>query len=298
MAAAWAPRHWTSRDGLKLYYRDYSGSADRPPLLCLPGLTRNSRDFAAFAERYAGPDRYRVIAVDYRGRGLSERDPQPERYVPLTYAADVLQLLDELKIDRAVFVGTSLGGLVTMLIAGIQPQRIAATILNDIGPELDPSGLARIGGYVGKPIRFASWDEAAETIATINRGLPASHSHADWLRAARRVCIEDGDGIVFDYDNAIAVPFNRPSDAAAFDMWPLFRPLGNVPLLIVRGENSDLLSAKTAAAMLEAAPKARLVTVPGVGHAPELDEPEALAAIDQLLFEEVLEYAKIDSSPD
>ena len=280
--AAWRDRFWTSRDGLKLYYRDYDGPADQPPLLCLHGLTRNSRDFAEFAERYAG--QWRVIVPDFRGRGMSERDPEPAHYIPPTYAADILQLLDELEIDRAVFVGTSLGGLVTMLIAGIQPQRIAGTILNDVGPELDQRGLDRIRSYVGKPVRFKDWDEAADTIATINRNLPASHDHDDWLRAARRVCKEgDGGGIVFDYDMAIAEPFNQPNGALTFDMWPLFRQLGSQPLLIVHGEQSDLLSAATAQAMLDAAPGAQLVTVPGLGHAPELIEPAAVAAIDSFL---------------
>lgn len=272
---------WTSHDGLELYYRDYPGSTGRPPLLCLHGLTRNSRDFAAFADRYAG--RFRVIAPDFRGRGNSARDPQPARYLPVTYAADVLQLLDQLNIARALFVGTSLGGLVTMLVAGIQPQRIAAAILNDVGPELDPAGLERIRTYVGKPVRFADWDEAADYVAGVNRGLPASHSHADWIRAARRLCRQDGAGIEFDYDMAIAEPFNQPDGAVAFDMWPLYRRLGQVPLLIVRGENSDLLSPATAEAMVAAAPGARLVTVPGVGHAPELGEPAAVAAIDAFL---------------
>ena len=280
--AAWQARHWTSRDGLKLFYRDYAGPSDRPPIVCLPGLTRNSRDFEAFANRYAG--RFRVIAPDFRGRGMSERDPQPERYLPPVYAADILQLFDELGIDRAVFVGTSLGGLVTMLIAATQPQRIAAAILNDIGPELDQSGLDRIRSYVGRPVRFRDWDEAAEYISAVNRGLPASNGHDDWLRAARRLCKEDGDGIVFDYDMAIAEPFNQRNDGAVtFDMWPLFRKLDGVPLLILRGEFSDLLSPSGAQAMLEAHPDAVLVTVPGVGHAPELTEPEAVAAIDRLL---------------
>ena len=281
-AAAWQARHWTSRDGLKLFYRDYAGPSDRPPIVCLPGLTRNSRDFEAFANRYAG--RFRVIAPDFRGRGMSERDPQPERYLPPVYAADILQLFDELGIDRAVFVGTSLGGLVTMLIAATQPQKIAATILNDIGPELDQSGLDRIRSYVGRPVRFRDWDEAAEYISAVNRGLPASNGHDDWLRAARRLCKEDGDGIVFDYDMAIAEPFNQRNDGAVtFDMWPLFRKLDGVPLLILRGEFSDLLSPSGAQAMLEAHPDAVLVTVPGVGHAPDLTEPEAVAAIDRLL---------------
>src|SRR5688572_7438910 len=234
--AEWKARTWTSRDGLQLYFRDYPGSDERPPLLCLHGLTRNSRDFEDFADRYAG--RFRVIAVDFRGRGNSERDPEPSRYMPISYATDVLQLLDELSIDRALFVGTSLGGLVTMLVAGIQPQRIAGAILNDIGPELDPSGLDRIGSYVGKPVRFRSWDEAADYIATINRNLPASNDHGDWLRAARRLCREDQGEVVFDYDMAIAEPFNQRGGAVAFDMWPLYRRLGQAPLLIVRAEKS------------------------------------------------------------
>ena len=278
----WQASTFTSRDGLKLYYRDYAGPSDRPPILCLSGLTRNSRDFEAFADHYAG--RFRVIAPDFRGRGMSERDPQPARYLPTTYAADVLQLLDEIETERAIFVGTSLGGLVTMLIAAMQPQRIAATVLNDVGPELDQRGLDRIRSYVGKPVRFADWDEAADYIAGVNRGLPASNSHADWLRAARRVGIEDGDGVVFDYDMAISEPFNQRNDGAAtFDMWPLYRALGRAPLLILRGELSDLLSAETAQRMVAEHPDAELATVPGVGHAPELNEPEAVAAIDRLL---------------
>ena len=281
--ASWTDRHWTSSDGLNLYFRDYAGPADRTPLICLPGLTRNSRDFAELADRYAG--RFRVIAPDFRGRGMSERDPQPARYLPPTYAADILQLLDELEIERAVFVGTSLGGLVTMLIATMQPQRIAATILNDVGPEIDQSGIDRIRSYVGRAVRFRDWDEAADSIAKINRDLPASNGHGDWLRMARRLCKEDGDGIIFDYDMAIAEAFNQRDDGAApaFDLWPLFKKLDGAPLLLIRGELSDLLTDATAHAMVEALADAELVTVPGVGHAPELNEPEAVAAIDRLL---------------
>ena len=283
VAATWQACHWTSRDGLKLFYRDYSGPSDRPPIVCLPGLTRNSRDFEDLASRYAG--RFRVIAPDFRGRGMSDRDPEPAHYLPPTYAADVLQLLDELGIERAIFVGTSLGGLVTMLIAATQPQRIAATILNDVGPEIDQTGIDRIRSYVGRPVRFSDWDEVADYISGLTRGLPASHSHDDWLRAARRVAKEDGDGITFDYDMAIAEPFNQRNDGAApaFDLWPLYNTLGGAPLLLVRGEFSDLLSPTAAQAMVEALPDAELVTVAGVGHAPELNEPEAVAAIDRFL---------------
>ena len=135
-------RYFVVRDGLRLHYRDYPGSSQPPPILCLPGLTRNSRDFADFAERYS--PKFRVLALEFRGRGGSEYDPQPMRYNPLTYADDVVQLLDSLDIDRAIFVGTSLGGLVTMTVAAKAPQRIAATILNDIGPDVAVNGVDRM----------------------------------------------------------------------------------------------------------------------------------------------------------
>ena len=278
---AWQERCFRSRDGLSLFYRDYAGPGDRSPLLGLHGLTRNSREFEAFAARHAG--QFRVIAMDFRGRGKSDRDPRPENYLPTTYAADVIELLDHLEIERALFVGTSLGGLVTMIVAATNLHRIAGAILNDVGPALDEAGLERIQTYVGKPKRFGSWREAADYVAAINMQLPASHGPDDWLRLTRRLCREDADGIVFDYDMAIAEPFNQSGPAPEVDLWPLYRALGQVPLLIVRGERSDLLSAETAEAMREAASDVDVVTVPGVGHAPELTEPEAAAAIDEFL---------------
>jgi pimeloyl-ACP methyl ester carboxylesterase len=275
-------RYFTVRDGLRLHFRDYGGSSEHPPLLCLPGLTRNVRDFAHLAERYS--PRFRVLVLEFRGRADSEYDPQPMRYNPLTYAADVVELLDHLGISQAIFVGTSLGGLVTMTIAATAPQRIAAAILNDIGPEITPAGLDRIRSYVGKDIRFESWDDAAERIAENVGRIPASYTHEDWVRAARRVCREENGEIRFDYDMAIVIPFEA-APAPTIDMWPLFAAVAQKPLLIVRGEKSDLLSAEAADKMKAAAPDTKFVVVPGVGHAPELDEPEAVAAIDAFLAE-------------
>ena len=249
-------------------------------MLCLPGLTRNVRDFAHLAERYS--PRFRVLVLEFRGRADSEYDPQPMRYNPLTYAADVVELLDHLGIPQAIFVGTSLGGLVTMTIAATAPQRIAAAILNDIGPEITPAGLDRIRSYVGKDIRFESWDDAAERIAENVGRIPASYTHEDWVRAARRVCREENGEIRFDYDMAIVIPFEA-APAPTIDMWPLFAAVAQKPLLIVRGERSDLLSAEAAIKMKAAAPDTKFVVVPGVGHAPELNEPEAVAAIDEFL---------------
>jgi pimeloyl-ACP methyl ester carboxylesterase len=281
-AATFEDHYFTVRDGLRLYYRDYAGRADLPPLLCLHGLTRNSRDFADFAAHFA-PER-RVLALDFRGRGLSSYDPLPMRYNPLTYAGDVVELLHQLKIGQAVFVGTSLGGLVTMVIASTHPQLIAASILNDVGPELSSEGLDRIRHYLGKDVRFSSWDEAAAATAENNHHLPASFGQADWVAMAKRMCREEGGEIRFDYDMGIAVPFEVQGAAPSVDLWPVFKALGSKPLLVIHGERSDLLTAQALRKMHEAVPGMKSVTVPGVGHAPTLDEPEALAAIDGFLY--------------
>ena len=276
-----ADSYFTVRDGLRLHYRDYPGSTDKPPLLCLPGLTRNSRDFAALADRLS--PRFRVLALDFRGRGQSEYDPVPARYLPSTYAQDVFELLDSLGIAQAVFVGTSLGGLVTMLTAVMAPQRIAAAILNDVGPDVSREGIDRIKTYVGKDVRFDSWDEAAETIATNFAGAFDNYAREDWVKMAKRNCREEDGEIRFDYDMAIALPFNTGAETPQVNMWPLFTALAKKPLLVIRGAKSDLLTAETAAKMQQAAPGARFAVVPGVGHAPDLSEPEAMEAIDELL---------------
>jgi pimeloyl-ACP methyl ester carboxylesterase len=279
--ARFRDRHFLVTDGLRLHYRDYPGPPGKPPLLCLPGLTRNVRDFADFAERYS--PRFRVIALEFRGRGESEYDPIPARYNPLTYAGDVIQFLDELGIFDAIFVGTSLGGLVTMTVAALAPQRIAAAILNDVGPELNQVGLDRIVGYVGKGEHFNSWDAAATAIAAGQGAAFPSYRHKDWLAMARRNCREQGSEILFDYDMAIAEAFKTAGPAPKIDLWPLFAALAQKPLLIVRGALSELLSASSAEKMRKAAPNAQFVEIPGVGHAPMLDEPEAVAAIDAFL---------------
>jgi len=279
--SAWEDRYWAI-DGLRLHYRDYPGRSDRPPILMLHGLTRNSRDFEDVAARYSGE--WRVIAVDFRGRGQSDWDPRAERYVPLTYAEDVIALLDELGIARAVFFGTSLGALVTMTVAALQPERIAAVLVNDIGPEVDRRGIERIRTYVGKPQHWQSWEEAAAALRAKHGDVHPAYGDAEWLRYARRVCREAaGGGIELDYDMAIADNFNRPDVEPVGDIWPYFRALANFPVLIVRGENSDLLPADLAERMRDSLPDGELVTVPDVGHAPDLDEPVAVAAIDRLL---------------
>lgn len=274
-------RYFTVRDGLRLHYRYYDGNAAKPPLLCLPGLTRNARDFAELAERYS--PQFRVIALEFRGRAESDYDPQPTRYNPLIYADDVVQLLDQLDIPQAIFVGTSLGGLVTMTIAARAPQRIAGAIINDVGPDVDPEGIGRILSYVGKDRRFQSWDEAAEAIA-INNGPAFEHyAHEDWVKMAKRNCRQEDGEVRFDYDMAIAEPFKTTGPTPHVDLWPIFEALAKKPLLLIRGSKSDLLTAATTSKMQSVAPDMALAVVEGVGHAPELNEPEAVAAIDRFL---------------
>jgi len=271
----------TVADGLRLHYRDFAGAADKPPLLCLHGLTRNARSFDNLAARVA--PRRRVIALDFRGRGLSDYDPQSERYTPLIYSGDVLHLLDELAIGEAVFLGTSLGGLVTMAIAAMAPERIKAGILNDVGPDVAPGGVDRILTYVGKDRRFANWDEAAAAVEAAQGSQYEKFGRDDWVAMAKRNCREENGEIRFDYDMAIAEPFKSLGATPAVDLWPFFEALAQKPLLVIRGEKSDLLTPETAAKMQRVAPQLKLATVPGVGHAPELDEPVAAAAIEDFL---------------
>lgn len=281
MSGRYEDHYVTVRDGLRLHYRDYAGAADKPPILCLHGLTRNSRDWTEFAERYSPG--FRVLALEFRGRGGSDYDPVPQRYNPLTYAGDVIELLDQLALDQAIFAGTSLGGLVTMTMAAMAPQRIFATIMNDVGPDVDVEGVNRILTYVGNDRRFGSWDEAADAIAANYGASFERYTHDDWVKMAKRNCREENGEVRFDYDMAIAEPFKTTGPTPNVDLWPFFRVLAEKPLLVVRGAKSDLLTEATARRMQQVAPDMKLVLVPGVGHAPELNEPEAVAAIDEFL---------------
>ncbi|MBB6504025.1 pimeloyl-ACP methyl ester carboxylesterase [Sphingomonas endophytica] len=270
--------YWWSSDGLRLHARDYPGADDTPPVLCLPGLTRNARDFADVARSIA-PAR-RVIAVEFRGRGESGYAKDPMSYVPLTYAQDVVALLDDQKIDRFVTIGTSLGGIVTMLLAGLVPGRLAGALLNDVGPEIEPAGLARIRGYVGKPSTWPTWMHAARGVQEGNAAAYPDWGIEQWLAMAKRLYRVNSAGrIVLDYDMKIAEPFRLPGNEAGPDMWRALAALAGVPVLVVRGALSDILSARTAERMVATLPDATLVTVPEIGHAPMLDEPAVQPAL-------------------
>jgi pimeloyl-ACP methyl ester carboxylesterase len=281
--AAFEDRYYNSADGVRLHFRDYAGGEpEQPPIICLPGLTRNARDFEPVADRFAGE--WRVLALDFRGRGLSDADPQPERYVPPTYARDVLKLLDQLGIADAVFVGTSLGGLTTMLIAAMEEERIAGALINDIGPVVTPEGIERIKGYVGKATSWPDYAAAGAAFAERAGDVYPDWSPAEWERFARRCCREEGGSVVLDYDMAIAQPFAAANDAVQPDLWPLLDNLKGKPVTILRGAVSDLFSAETADRMVEVlGPSAELVTIERVGHAPSFDEPESIAALERLL---------------
>lgn len=273
---------WTSSDGLTLHYRDYPGRSDRPPLLCIPGLTRNARDFEALAEAFAGD--WRVICLDLRGRGESDYSKDPATYVPLQYLADIEELLKQEEIDRFIAIGTSLGGIITMMLAASNAQRIAGAVINDIGPVLEADGLARIREYVGQGRSFPTWMHAARAVREQSGAAFPDYQITDWLSMAKRLMSVGGNGrIAFDYDMKIAEPFNAPDADIAFDIWPMFNALAGRPLLVLKGELSDLLSAETLSKMGEAIPNSELVTVPRVGHAPALDEPAAHDAITRFL---------------
>lgn len=278
-------RLWTSSDGLKLSARDYAGAGGpaRLPVICIHGLTRNSRDFEDVAPAIAATGR-RVLSLDVRGRGRSAYDPNPTNYNPAVYAGDVIALMHEAGLSRAVFLGTSMGGLITTTLATLRPDLVAGAILNDIGPEIATEGLTRIGSYVGTGGPAASWTEAAARTKAINGSAHPHLADPDWVRFARRGWREAAPGqVVLDYDPAIAQAFaTAPAGApqASPDLWPLFMALAlNRPLLLVRGGASDLLAESTAERMQTLAPHMRRIDIPGIGHAPTLDEPDARQAV-------------------
>lgn len=284
MAIRYEDRNWTSDDGLSLYYRDYPGpdGYDGPPVLCMHGLTRNSRDFAGLAEALSRSRR--VIVTEMRGRGQSEYAPNSSSYNPQQYVDDVEKLLSQLGIERFIAVGTSLGGLMTMMLAAARPGRIEAVVMNDIGPQIEASGLERIGGYVGQGRSFPTWVHAAHSLAEVHASAFPDYTLDQWLDMAKRNLVISQNGRVsYDYDMAIAEPFSEPDGAAPKNLWEAFDALHNVPMLLVHGEISDLLADETVDKMSKRNPAMSSITVPRVGHAPTLDEPEVRAAIEKLL---------------
>jgi pimeloyl-ACP methyl ester carboxylesterase len=274
--------YWESADGLRLHYRDYSGPASKAPLICMPGLTRNARDFEPVAEMLGG--KRRMIAIEFRGRGDSAYAKDPMSYTPMTYAQDVDLLLRELGLKGFVLLGTSLGGIVSMLLAPTWQDKVKGIILNDVGPEIGVAGLERIRGYVGQGRNFETWMHAARAMSEAQGDIYPAYGLKEWLRLAKRTCKLSSNGrIVLDYDMKISEPFKQTGGEAGIDLWPVYEALAGIPLLILRGETSDILEKAAATKMVKKHKGAKLVTLRGVGHAPSLDEPEAQAAIRDFL---------------
>jgi pimeloyl-ACP methyl ester carboxylesterase len=276
--------HFAAPDGRRLAYRDSGG--DGAPILCLAGLTRNGRDFDALAAHLA--PRYRVIRLDARGRGESERAEVPEQeYTVPVETGDALALLGHLGLGSAAVIGTSRGGITGMSMAAGAPGSVAALVLNDIGAEVGVRGLRRILSGLGRAPEDADFDAAAERLFAENRGHFPSVPFERWQRHARAIHDDDGTGRpCLAYDPELRVTgAGLDESAATVDLWPLFDAVGQVPVLVIRGENSDILSRATVAAMAARHPGLALSEVPGRGHAPFLDEPEAVRAIDRFLGE-------------
>lgn len=277
-------RYFTAEDGRRIFYQDFDGPADKPPLLCLPGLSRNHRDFAPVTERLAGTRR--ILCPDMRGRGRSDyaRNPDAE-YLPHVELADVMQLCDSLKLDRIAVIGTSRGGIQAMIWASLEPARLAAVALNDIGPKIETDGLAAIMRALGSRRQsFASFADAGAVLKAAYGDQFTGLSDAAWIGFARRIFRADEQGRpVPDYDPELVRVTRAAFDSEMAAFWPLFHALAPAPTLVLRGANSDLLSAQTLAQMAGEHPDCVAVTVPGRGHAPFLDEPEAETAIDALL---------------
>ncbi len=247
----------------------------------MPGLTRNSADFADICDRLAGD--YRLIVAEQRGRGKSQYDSNPENYVPEIYVQDMFALIEKLQPGNLVLLGTSLGGLMAMLMNALRPGWFKALIINDIGPEIAEEGLMRIRSYVGKTPPVTNWQEAAETARTMNLVAFPHYQAADWLTFARRLYEEDSAGIPqLMYDPAL---FDAQGETPSVppDLWPLFEATRSIPCLCLRGELSDMLSPECFAKMRRQSPDMVAVEIPGVGHAPMLDEPGSVQAITRFL---------------
>ena len=274
----------TTKDGVRLHADAYGPSESAATVICLPGLTRNGRDFDALARALVTSDAIaqRVIALTLRGRGRSEH-AGAETYTVGQELADVLAAMDEWEIARASFVGTSRGGLIAMLLAASAPERIGRVVLNDIGPLIEPAGLARIAAGVGKQMEFASFAALGETLrGTLGPQFPRM-GEDEWTRMARQLASECGGGVRLDYDPRLSEIFRQTSDGPAPDLWPAFAALSSKPLLVVRGAYSDILSAATVEAMRRRHPTMQTLVVVNEGHAPLLWDRHSVETIKAFL---------------
>lgn len=284
-AAGWQPGHVWSPDNVRLCWHEHlapSVSKQRPALLCLPGLTRNSSDFAHLAG-LLGAD-WRIVAVDLRGRGESGWARDSLSYVSLTYLRDLSLLIEAAGVTRFVALGSSLGGLLALRLTTAHRAAMAGVILNDIGPAIEADGLARLRANVGRGGNWPTWVHAARDLGGRNAAIYPDWQFNDWLAFAKRLCRISPQGrIVLDHDPRIAEPFRLPRGDAGANDWAAFDSLAGLPVLSIRAEHSDVLTAATQGEMARRLPGLACVTVPGVGHPPTLAEPVVAAALREFL---------------
>ncbi len=280
---AYEDHYYQSADGLRLYARDYPHPAPAQTVVCLHGLTRNCADFDEIAVRLAVE--HRVIVPDQRGRGRSQYDPESNRYQPTTYVRDMFDLLAQLQLEQVALLGTSMGGLMAMLMAASQPALVKKVILNDVGPVVAQAGLLRIQGYVGKTGPVQTWEEAIAQARQHNVAAFPDYADEDWERFARGLYREGAQGQpILAYDPAIAQPLAASAEAAVpADLWSVFDAMADVPLLLIRGALSDILDQECVAQMRQRRPDLRYVEVPNRGHAPMLNEPMCVENIQEFL---------------
>lgn len=274
---------YQSQEGLQLYAREYPNDSAEATLVCVPGLTRNSADFADLCEQLN--DRYRIFAVDLRGRGQSEYDSVPQNYHVGVYVQDIQLLLQKLAAEKVILIGTSLGGLVSMMVSAMNPDAISGLIINDIGPEINPAGLERIASYItSKTSPPSNWQQATErTRLVLQREYP-NFAEEDWQSLARRLYRQQNGEIRLDYDPAISVLFEQQQqNTDTADMWPVFESLSSIPMMAIRGELSDILLADTASKMQTRHPQLTLLDVPEVGHAPLFEDPQVTQKVVNFL---------------
>ncbi|MBA5775831.1 alpha/beta hydrolase [Stappia sp. F7233] len=281
---AWTARQWRSRNGLRLSAREWfpaQGASAKPvPVLCLAGLSRNARDFAPLAARLAG-EGYRVIAMDYRGRGASDRDPDWQNYSIPTEGDDIQLGLEAFGIAACAVVGTSRGGIHAMALAAQKPDLVRAIVLNDIGPKIEFEGLKRLSEIIGREMTAPSWEAAAARLRSLYADSFTGLSEGDWHRFARQLYVETDQGVVLDYDPALGNGLADLAPDSVPDLWPLFSSLKNIPQMLIRAENSDILSNATLEQARSLKPELEVLTVEGQGHAPLLwtaTEQDAVAS--------------------
>jgi pimeloyl-ACP methyl ester carboxylesterase len=278
---------YTSNDGLALYYCNASSAGHsrsalgsvtpRKTILCLPGVSRNHRDFLPMIEKLS--PQLNWLLVDLRGRGYSAHDPNPDNYNPTTYVGDICRLMDHLELDTVDIIGTSLGGILTMMLNTQCPQRVGRVVINDVGALVERAAIESIGTYLQQAHRHDSWDSVVTAIKPVYSELFSGLSDADWHALARRLYRQRGDSLTPDYDPALF----RSTNAADLNLWPFFDSLKGKPALVIRGANSRLLTPSILAQMVESHGHLRTATIPDRGHAPFLDEPLAVAAIKDFL---------------